>query len=395
MPLVAKRRFDASEVRRAAQGRWLEVLACLAGRQLDEAIARAGRHVTCPVHGTANRGRGDGFRLFKDVVETGGGVCNSCGSFHDGFELLQWLNGWDFRTALVHVAGALNVSPGNNHGTRDTAPIKPTAARQAEILARQQMLSARSANASTEAQARIDRLWKASIPLDRGLPEPLFRYWKRRGILPRRELIMKSECLRFQETLPYFDEDGEGALRQVGEYPALIAAIRDTTGNIVSLHRTYLTPAGDKAEVPCVRKMLPVPPGRSVNGAAIQLGGVPTDGALGVAEGMETAMAVMRVYGMPTWSLISASILAKFDPPAGVKTILVWADKDRSEAGQIAAEKLKAALDARGLAVHVLIPSRPIKGKSVDWNDVLQAEGVTGMPAFALIKRMVAKRGMG
>ena len=81
-------------VRPYLNGQWLQVLAALVP-ELDAAIARKGRHVACPVHG----GR-DGFRLFKDAEYTGGGVCNTCGIFHDGFELLSWINGWNFAQSV-------------------------------------------------------------------------------------------------------------------------------------------------------------------------------------------------------------------------------------------------------------------------------------------------------
>lgn len=60
---------------------------------------RKGKHVPCPVHG----GR-DGFRIFPDVAETGGGICNTCGSFANGFAPLMWINGWEFGRAIREVA---------------------------------------------------------------------------------------------------------------------------------------------------------------------------------------------------------------------------------------------------------------------------------------------------
>ena len=94
-------KLESAPVRAAARGRWLMLLLALAP-ELDEALAKPGRHVSCPVHG----GR-DGFRLFKDVDTSGGGICNTCGASPDGFSLLQWLKGWNFPQALVAVGAAL------------------------------------------------------------------------------------------------------------------------------------------------------------------------------------------------------------------------------------------------------------------------------------------------
>ena len=78
------RLIEARGVRERAAGRWIDMLAALAPA-LVPALSRPGRHVPCPVHGGTR-----GFRLFRDVDDTGGGVCNTCGTFPDGFALLMW-----------------------------------------------------------------------------------------------------------------------------------------------------------------------------------------------------------------------------------------------------------------------------------------------------------------
>lgn len=423
--IIKKPYYDAFKVREAATGRWLEVLTYLASDQLSDALNKPGKHVTCPIHGTNRKGRGDGFRLFKDVVNTGGGVCNTCGIFSDGFELLHWLKGWDFRTALAYVAEVLHVPPEkSNAKSRKQRPIQsvpqgtkqsgserkealsenpqsvektvvpifqPTPERLEEIKAMQTRLSERVAKEAVHAKEKIDRVWYESISLADGVPGPLFRYWEGRGILLRKDVLVKGDSVRFHPELPYFDEDENGKLITVGKFPAMISAIRDLEGNIVTLHRTYLTKAGKKAKVECPRKMMTVPGDKTIACAAIQLGGFPTDGVMGIAEGIETAMSAMRVYKMPTWSLVSANMLEQFEPPKGVRTILIWADKDKSFTGQRSAQALKDTLEPRGIAVHVLLPQRPIKGKSIDWNDVLVNEGRWGFPAREVMRQFFSE----
>lgn len=75
--------------------------------------------------------------------------------------------------------------------------------------------------------------------------------------------------------MAYYDEDGN----EVGKFPAIVCAIRDVEGNLVTLHRTYLTQNGKKAKVGNAKKMMPIPDGLDVNGAAIRLG-EPTEGIL-------------------------------------------------------------------------------------------------------------------
>jgi len=94
-----EKHIEAREVRELAAGRWLDLLGALAP-ELTPALDRVGRHVPCPVHGGA-----DGFRLFRDVKQTGGGICNTCGTFPDGFALLAHLH----RSHSSRKAGTIRV----------------------------------------------------------------------------------------------------------------------------------------------------------------------------------------------------------------------------------------------------------------------------------------------
>lgn len=86
-------------VKRLVGNNWARVLNELAPC-LKEACDNLGYHVPCPVHGGK-----DGFRLFSDASETGGGICNTCGAFPDGLAILQWVNGWSFRETLDAISG--------------------------------------------------------------------------------------------------------------------------------------------------------------------------------------------------------------------------------------------------------------------------------------------------
>ena len=70
-------RINKTDLMQAARGRWEEILAVLAP-QLQAAMDRKGRHVPCPIHGGK-----DGFRVFRDVDETGGSICNTCHLFQE------------------------------------------------------------------------------------------------------------------------------------------------------------------------------------------------------------------------------------------------------------------------------------------------------------------------
>ena len=68
----------------------------------------------------------------------------------------------------------------------------------------------------------------------------------------------------------------------------------------MTLHRTFLRPDGSgKAEMRSPRKLMP---GTVPEGSAIRLG--PVGAVLGIAEGIETALAASMMFEMPVWSAI-------------------------------------------------------------------------------------------
>jgi putative DNA primase/helicase len=135
------------------------------------------------------------------------------------------------------------------------------------------------------------------------------------------------------------------------------------------VHRTYLTPDGCMAPVPAPKKLMGYP-GHRLVGGAIRLFAPGT--VLGIAAGIETALAVHLRTGMPVWSAVSANLLERLEPPARTSLVVVWADRDRSGAGQAAAIRLRERLLRREISVAVPLPpgTIPAGAKGVDWADV-------------------------
>jgi len=330
-------RVEASTVREYARNQWTGLLGRLAPA-LELALARPGRHVPCPVHGGH-----DGFRVFRDVNQTGGGICNTCGSFHDGLALLMWANDWSFRQAIEAIARDLRLDAGG----ASSAP-KP-GSRPHPVPCRDQ----------TAAEESLRRVWEETLdPTDREAA-PLRRYLHRRGI----ESVLVPGVVRFHPGLGYY-EDGE----RKGLYPAMIARVSDALGRPVSLHRTYLTQDGHKAPVASAKKVMT--PCGTIQGGAIRL--FPEGPEMGITEGIETALAVRQRTGMPVWAAVSATLLACWEPPAGVRLVVIWADLDVSGAGETAASGLCDRLLARGLQVAIHLPPAPIPHgqKGLDWADL-------------------------
>ena len=163
-------------------------------------------------------------------------------------------------------------------------------------------------------------------------------------------------ALRLHRALPYW----HGA-DKLGTFPAMVAPIIAPDGRTVALHRTYLSADGRKADVPTVKKL---------TGAAGPLAGActplhrPAHGVIGVAEGVETALAAWLASGVPTVAAYCANALAGFLWPAGVQRLVIFADADK--AGREAADKLLGRAVRAGLRVQVLTPTEP----GADWCDV-------------------------
>ncbi len=291
------------DVREAATGRWPGILTALG---VDAAFL-TGKHTACPVCGGKDR-----FR-FDDKDGRGTFFCSHCGA-GDGFTLLQNLKGWSFRDAAREVEQLV--------GTVAAVPPAPTF--------------------SDEEKLRVlRRVWSEAAPL-RECDEAM-RYMAGRGL----HVDLPMSALRLHPGLVY--RDGGDTL---GKFPALVALVTGPDGRGATLHRTYLQD-GRKALVPCPKKLMP---GKPIKGAAIRLH--QAGEVLGVAEGIETALAARQLFGVPVWSCVSAVGVESFQPPKEVRKVIVFGDNDVSSTGQAAAWGLAKRLIAAGLSVEVKLPER-------------------------------------
>ena len=89
------------------------------------------------------------------------------------------------------------------------------------------------------------------------------------------------------------------------------------------------------------------------------------DGHLGIAEGIETALSAQAIFNVPTWAALSADGLRRWQWPAGVKRVTIFADA--GDAGLQAASDLAERLKAAGIANAIV---SPLHGD--DFNDDLR-----------------------
>lgn len=294
-----------------AVGRWPGILQSLG---LDPAFLSK-KHGPCPICSGKDRYR------FDDKGGRGTWICSHCGS-GDGFKLLQGVLGWSFSEAAKQVDRIV--------GTMQAGPIAPERTDASKIRA-------------------LTQVWGGSRPVTRG--DPVWQYLNRRLGL---EIVPAD--LRLHPGLRYTDEDG----RDLGRFPAMVARIRYPDGAGASIHRTYLTDDGHKASVPQVKKIMA---GKPLNTGAVRLGAA--EMTLGIAEGIETALAASQRFGAPVWAATNAVLLESWVPPEGVSRVLIAGDNDASFTGQAAAFSLARRLVRDGLAVEIHLPDQ--MGK--DWAD--------------------------
>ncbi len=299
-------------LRERARGRWQGILPAVG----VSSKYLSGKHGPCPIC----RDGKDRFR-FDNKDGTGTYICNSCGA-GDGVRLVMETQGFDFKQAAARIEEHIGSAP-----VIKTRPgLTPAQSRQANIA-----------------------LWKQSQPVRPH--DPVWRYLKNRcGDVPI------SEELRYVRQCRYYDENGSTY------HPAMLALLRDAEGTAVSLHRTYITMVGQKANVESARRLMP---GSIPAGSAVRLSEATE--TLGIAEGIETALSASKLFRVPVWAALNATLLAKWQPPKGVLRVRIFADNDESFTGTHAAHELAKRLVRDGLRVTVEPPD--MVGQ--DWNDVL------------------------
>ena len=264
-----------------------------------------GRHHPCP--------NGDGkdcFR-FSNVNGKGNYFCRCSDGDQDGFDLIQCAKNTDFKGAVKLVEEVIGERP------RDT--IEPS---------------------SKPSKSYAQRL------LDEAVKSPRSRYLEGRG-------LTMPPGLLWHPSVDY-RQDGE----IVGSYPAMLAPVT-RNGQFLTCHVTYLQD-GDKAPVDPCRKLLPGP---GLKGASVEL--YPAGPTLGIAEGIETAIAASMMHQVPVWASLNTSLMKSWTPPEQVERVIVFGDHDRNHAGQAAAYTLAHRLHGR---VHVELRFPDMPG---DFNDVL------------------------
>ena len=292
---------------------------------IDEKLLKPkSKNNPCPACGGTDRftfdnrhGRGDFY-------------CRQCGP-GDGFMLLMRIRGMSFKDAFQYVLELAGIKERSDIASVRVSPIaepaepaKPT--RRVVALLRESCAVEDCDAARAYVASRM--LWP--LPQGHGLrAHPSVEYWQ------------------------------EG--KSIGRFPALLAAVRDIGGELVTVHVTYLDPEGNKLAGYEPRKLLSALTGR--DGCAVPLMRLDGD-VLGIAEGIETALSAAFMHTLPVWAALNTSLLQKFEPPEQINKLVIFADRD--VAGLDAATKLMERLQEK---VRLEIRTPQLK----DFNDVLRS----------------------
>ncbi len=213
--------------------------------------------------------------------------------------------------------------------------------RRFEELQRQQ--TERDRRRSVAASA----VWGKCIPsLPGGLADT---YLKSRGLwLPDIDAIRESPSLKHTPSNQF--------------HPAMVCRVDIPGTEGFGLHRTYMAPGGQgKAKVSGNKAMLGI-----CSRGAVRL--FPTAEKMTVAEGIETALAVHKLSGLPVWAALSTSGLINLALPDEVREVVIAADHDENGAGERAANAAAKRWCSEGRKVEITMPTDP----GSDWLDVLE-----------------------
>lgn len=210
----------------------------------------------------------------------------------DGSFAVHSFAGDDWRECKDHVRALLGLGGFEPHAANDNRSTFSTATLLAD---------ARDEARRTE---RALGLWRSAVAIDGTLAA---------SYLANRGLAYSGAALRFHPSCPFGQE----------RHPAMLGLMVDmATNSPRGIHRTALLPDGTGKAAPG-KKML----GPS-GGACVKL----TDDAdvadaLGIAEGIETALATGFA---PMWACLSAGTMERFPVLAGIEALTIFADSDKT-----------------------------------------------------------------
>ena len=327
-------------------------------------------------------------------------LCRGSGSNNgsdggDVIAMVRHVKGCEFVQAVEFITG--EPAPNRRQRGDDSGPDESVLKER-----REEKRDRATAADQKEAQERREAMDRAAEMFERGAPfanSYAMQYLQARGLRPSPD---QCRDLRFMPDAPYwgFERATDKTEKHLGDFPAMLAAIRNIDGDIIGVHRTFLDPK---------RPVKLTPPGAASKnkakkvwqmqrGGAIWLG--PPAPVIAIAEGIETALAWYQLgMGPDDLTVISSVSLGnlaggatgsrphptiarrtiqngKPDPasrgivlPDSVREVIILGDGD-SDAAATRAQLMTAGNRFRAEGRVVSVHMAP---DGMDWNDVLRA----------------------
>lgn len=307
------------------RGRWPSVLPLIG---ISSGFL-SGKHGPCPLcpgdHGT------DRWR-FDNKRGEGTWICSRCGA-GNGVDLVMKVRGVSFVEAVKLLEEHIGAVP-------IVIPKSSKSESQRDADRRDQMAY----------------LWTHAKPLDG--EDVASCYLSSRNI----KILPAGSAVRLNDGLPYWQDTKTKLI-----LPTMLAKFVAPDSKSAILHRTYLAEPGKKADVEKPRQLMP---GRMPTGGAVRL--LAAKETMGIAEGIETALAASMMFQVPVWAALTAGALTKWQPPKEARCVIIFGDNDESMTGQHSAYSLAYRLKTEGFHVEVRIP----EATGSDWNDEVPSRPV-------------------
>ena len=249
--------------------------------------------------------------------------CFGCSAHGDVFAWLKQMRGMTFLCALQHLDAALE---------RRTSIGRP-------------MQCARNAGPGTSEYLDLARrIWSEGTD---PYGSPVETYLHHRGVR-----LPDAPVIRFHPKCP----------RKGGARPAMLALMVDPqTGVPCGIHRTFLSPDGSSKALVETPKMM-------LGTAGVIRLAKPAGEALGLAEGIETALSAIQTMGWrPVWAAGSCGGIEKFPVLPG-RRLTIFADDDPPGLKSARACAARWSAAGRETIIHIAPPGE-------DWNDAARRSG--------------------
>ena len=305
-----------------ARARWDVVAA-------EVALQRRGRELygRCPFHVE----RTPSFSVCPDK---GFFHCFGCGAHGSAIDFVMLRRRLDFTAAVRELAG-----------------LEPQPAKSEPAIRAKKSTRPDTGELLDDVLAQCEPLWERSAAA---------LYLWSRGLNPQQPRLLSHPAL------PYHHEGERGV------YPALIAPVTASDGRVTALQRIWVV---DRVVAGAEDARAPVAVRKKSLGhfgdGAVQL--APAGPILGFAEGVETALAVTRLFRFPCWALCGTARMGSpetgrppsFWVPPEAETVMLFGDNGAT--GQAAAVHAAEALRQRGVHAGAHFPDAGFD----DFNDQL------------------------